>query len=332
MTPVPLDLPLRPPEAAEVASLVFELAERKPLGDEIRSRVAARAAALKLESIAPWFGSLARDPLHHSTYYLAVDVAHGPPQLLHMAPAAAPTSSVLRKPLLIGRLRSATGREMVVNAVPFSPADTANLDRFLSIDGAFLPRPHGSRAALVADASAEAFEAFRAVWKRTRKNVASVTGPFHTAVWSAIRAGWREGYSAMLELDAANEASFAAARDAIRDCPRYSRFLICAAPPDVIRLSSAIRQARSAAGISPSFDLGISLAASPTAPDALAACLQALRDAGHPAQFAAVRPEPARISALASVARQFNCVLGIRAADLAEEDPRRFARETAGRF
>ena len=96
MTPVPLDLPLRPPEAAEVASLVFEVAERQPLGDEIRNRIAARAAAWKLESIAPWFGSLARDPLHHSMYYLAVDVVQGPPQLLHMAPAAVRQHSLHR--------------------------------------------------------------------------------------------------------------------------------------------------------------------------------------------------------------------------------------------
>ena len=94
MTPVPLDLPLRPPEAAELASLIFDLAERKPLTDEIRNRVAARAAPLRLESLKPCFGSLARDPVHHSTYYMAVDVPDSPPLLLHMALAAAPTSSI----------------------------------------------------------------------------------------------------------------------------------------------------------------------------------------------------------------------------------------------
>src|SRR5579863_9329612 len=102
MTPVPLDLLLRPPEAAELANLIFELAEAKPLTDEVRNRIAARAAALKLQSVTACFGSLERDPVHRSTYYLAVDVREGPPQLLHMAPAGAPTSSLFHGTLLIG--------------------------------------------------------------------------------------------------------------------------------------------------------------------------------------------------------------------------------------
>ena len=68
MTPVPLDLPLRPSEAAELAILVFEQAERKPLNDEVRNRLAARAAVLRLETVTPYFGSLVRDPVHPSSY------------------------------------------------------------------------------------------------------------------------------------------------------------------------------------------------------------------------------------------------------------------------
>jgi len=335
MTPVPLNLPLRPPEAAELASLIFDLAERKPLTDEIRNRVAARAVPLHLQSIAPYFGSLDRDPVHHSTYYMAVDVADSPPLLLHMALAAAPTSSIFHKPLLIGRMRRATGPEIVINAVPFGPVDTANIEKFAaSIDHAFLPRPHGFHTALVADASGEVFEAFRAVWKRARKNVACVSGPYHAAVWCAIRSGWREGYSAATEFRVTDEASFQAAREAIRACPHYSRFVVAAALPDVERLSVAIRQARSAAKAAPAFDLGISLVDgnTPTEPQELAACLQTLKDAGHSAQLAAPRLERSRIAALAAVARQFNCVLSVAAADHPEQDLKALARETAGRF
>src|SRR5204863_8117041 len=105
MTPVPLDLPLRPSEAAELARLVFEVAGRRPLTDETRNRVAARAARLTLSTIRPWFGSLARDPVHTSSYYMAVDAGDtAAPLLLHMAPASAPTTAVFPKPLLIGRV------------------------------------------------------------------------------------------------------------------------------------------------------------------------------------------------------------------------------------
>ncbi len=167
MTPIPLDLPLRPPEAAELANLIFDLAEGKSLTDEIRNRIAARAVPLKLQSVTPWFGSLERDPLHHFTYYVMVDVREGPPHLLHMALATAPTSSIFYKTLLIGRMRRVRGPEIIINAVPFGPDETANIDKFTALDPAFLPRPHGPRPALVAEASTEAFEAFRAIWKRS---------------------------------------------------------------------------------------------------------------------------------------------------------------------
>src|SRR5581483_5203734 len=145
MTPVPLDLPLRPSEAAELARLVFEVAERKPLTDDTRQRVAARAARLSLATIRPWFASLARDPVHRSTYYLAVDGGDSAaPLLLHLAPAAAPTTAVFPKPLLIGRVA-----DHVINAIPFGPEDRAQLDAFASrIDPAVQPRPAGARSAL----------------------------------------------------------------------------------------------------------------------------------------------------------------------------------------
>ncbi|MCX6630495.1 MAG: hypothetical protein NTW28_23005, partial [Candidatus Solibacter sp.] len=96
MTPVPLELPLRPAEAADLANLIFDHAEGKPLSGDVRNRLAARAAVLKLQTITPFPGSLERDPVHLSVYYLAVDgtAMDGArvPLLLHMARAAAPTS------------------------------------------------------------------------------------------------------------------------------------------------------------------------------------------------------------------------------------------------
>ena len=141
MTPVPLELPLRPAEAADVANLIFDHAEGKPLSDEVRNRIAARATALTFQTLTPFFGSLERDPVHHSVYYLAVD-SENEPLLLHMALAAAPTSSIYYKPLLIGRMRRLNGPEMVINAIPFGPRVHQSVETFAArINLVFYPKP-----------------------------------------------------------------------------------------------------------------------------------------------------------------------------------------------
>ncbi len=228
MTPVPLDLPLRPSEAAELAILVFEQAERKSLNDEVRNRLAARAAVLRLETVTPHFGSLVRDPVHPSTYYLAVDAGQGEPLLLHLAPATAPTSSIFYKPLLIGRMRRPNGPEIVVNAVPFGASDHKNLEKFVSgIGAAFLPRPQGLRPAIVVSgALAAAFDAYRAILKRSGKNLAAIAADpavsgrdfYYEGLFAAIRAGWREGYSAGIRLVAG------AGQETIRNAAGFTRF------------------------------------------------------------------------------------------------------------
>ncbi len=227
MTLDPLALPLRPSEANELANLVFDLAEGRPLTQEIRNRIASRAAALKLRTLQPHLGSLSRDPIHHSTYYVAVDVADGPPLLLHIAVSGAPTSSLFQKPLLIGRMRRAAGQEIVINAVAFSPADRDLVARFAAeVDDALLPKVQGTRPAIVAAPSPASFDAFRTILKRTGRNLAAIemsAGEFEVAIYYAIRAGWREGYSAGLTLDAAT------ARDSLRDIGRFTRFRIEAA-------------------------------------------------------------------------------------------------------
>src|SRR5450755_4495761 len=99
-----MQLPLRPSDAADLANLIFDHAEGKPLTEETRNRLASRAGVLKLATIQPYFGSLERDPVHPSAYYLAVDgtamdgTVAG--QLLYLALANAPTSSIYHKPLL----------------------------------------------------------------------------------------------------------------------------------------------------------------------------------------------------------------------------------------
>lgn len=233
---MPFDLPLRPPEAAALADLIFEHAEGRPLNDDVRNRLAGRAANLGLESVQPWFGSLEKDPVHPSTYYLAVDGLNAAPWLLHIALASSPASGLYPKSLLIGRMRTNRGRELVINAVPFGSADYDNVRRYAEqVDRAFLPRPQGPRAAIaVGNRHPEislpaAFDAFRSLLKKTGLNLAStsqlsatremavddviarrdgedptaaghtrvsIRHLYHAGLWAAIRAGWREGYNA----------------------------------------------------------------------------------------------------------------------------------------
>lgn len=234
------ELPIKASEAAAVADVLFQMGEGKPLTDELRQRIANRLAALELETIIPLAGSLAKDPTHQGVYYLAVDACDHrgavSPWLLHIAVASAPATALFPNPLLLGRMRPGGGREIVVNAIPFSSHSAEAVRAFAEqVDRLFLPRPQGSLPAIaVGNRHPEislpaAFAAFRTILKKTGLNLASTvqlsatremttdealqardgenpTAPGHTRVsirhlhqaglWAAIRAGWREGYNA----------------------------------------------------------------------------------------------------------------------------------------
>jgi hypothetical protein len=322
VTPVPLDLPLRPSEAAELANLIFDQAERKALTQELRNRIAARGSVLRFETITPWFGSLERDPVHPSSYYLAVDGAAREPLLLHMAAAAAPTSSIFYKPLLIGRMRRANGPEIVLNSVPFGPAEHERLAQFAArIDTAFLPSPPGSRMAITFESNEPerdlpaAFEAFRGIQKRTGKNLAALAVPpgidarrFYSAMlWSAIRTGWREGYGA---------AVMVTSRDEAREIAMFSRFTAAANDlENAARLHEAVRQARASMKIVRSFDFELAFHAV-VSPEELQQALERLKSEGHSPQSVAL-PGGAK-DELAAVARRYQCVLNVHCANSVE--------------
>jgi hypothetical protein len=198
-------LPVRPGEAAVVAGLLFQVAAgRVPVAD-LRARLAGRASTLGLASLRPYFGSLEADPVHPGSYYLAADGLAGgvaQPVLLHIADAGSPASALFPGALLIGRMRPAGGREVVINCVPFGARDTGNIAAYAEALGRqFLPRPRGSQPAVTLRAvDAEgAFAAFRDLLKTTGFNVASFevdgAAKLYEVVWAAIRAGWREGYA-----------------------------------------------------------------------------------------------------------------------------------------
>lgn len=235
----PFDLPVKASETAALADLIYQMAEGKPLTDDVRQRIAGRVSSLDLQTLVPFIGSLERDPNHRSTYYLAVDgMASGgaQPLLLHIALASAPSSALFPQAMLIGRMRPGGGREIVVNAVPFSSHDGGAIRTFVEqVDRTFLPRPQGAQGAIaVGNRHPEislpaAFSAFRTILKKTGANLASTvqlsatremstdavieardgenpvaTGHtrvsighlYEAGLWAAIRAGWRDGYNA----------------------------------------------------------------------------------------------------------------------------------------
>jgi hypothetical protein len=265
-----MDLPLKASEAASLAELIFQHVDGRRLTDDLRNRLAGRAGQLQISTFKPYFGSLARDPVHPSTYYLAADGRNSQPLLLHIALASAPTSGIFPNALLIGRMR-ASGKEIVVNSIPFASKDWENVARYATqVDKAFLPRPQGPRPAIaVGNRHPEislpaAFEAFRTIFKKTGVNMAStvqlsatremttddaisardgenpaaaghtrvsIRHLYHAGLWAAIRAGWREGYSAeadhfIVSGNSPHEIarSVESAKEAIRQAAGYTKF------------------------------------------------------------------------------------------------------------
>jgi hypothetical protein len=331
VTPVPLELPLRPSDAAELANLIFDHAEGKPLTEETRTRLAARANVLKLETIEPYFGSLERDPVHPSAYFLAVDgtamdcTVTG--QLLYLALANAPTSSIYHRPLLIGRMRRLNGPECVINTTPFGPADRENVETFAArINTAFQPQPQGARATVtVEDDFPAAFALFRVLQKRTGKNFAALTGDLHAAMWAAIRAGWRQGYTMAADVAAGDMAV------------GFSRYAcsVSAGDPGVKaaeEIHERIRQARAAVRKGGGFDFEVCVPQG-LAPDGLRGLVEGLREGAHSPQMVNAGPvDPARLEELVKAARQLQVTLSFRYAGEREAVLDAIGRATAGRF
>ncbi len=209
MTPALFDLPLRLGDAATLAEILLNqpaATQFKPLTDDFRSRVAARAAA-GFENMTVHFGSLERDPVHPSAFYVCVDGIENQPLLLRIATAQTPSSGLFPKAILIGRTFLGA-REAVLNVVPFAPSDHERILTFSEqVNIAFQPKLFGSRPVIRVSgdspATAFAFEEFRKLFRSSGQNQAAfgTSGGqdpvefYFSTVWSAIRAGWREGYA-----------------------------------------------------------------------------------------------------------------------------------------
>ena len=212
---VQLQVPLQASDAAALAGLVSQQAQGRQLDNDLRGRLSARIQALRLSSMAPLVGSLQRDPIHPDAYYVVADTRVGQPEswLLRLALSSSPSSGLFPNSVLIGRMRTNVGHEVVVNAVRFGSGDRANIRTFAErIDPAFLPKLRGAAASISIEyddleaSLPAAFEWYSNTLRSTGINLAAV--PVRTqadvdiVLWSAIRAGWREGYTLEAPTDA----------------------------------------------------------------------------------------------------------------------------------
>ncbi|HTB16173.1 MAG TPA: hypothetical protein VK752_31615 [Bryobacteraceae bacterium] len=303
MSMIPLVLPLKANEAAALADLVYQQLEGNPLTQDLRNRFAARLPQLALETFTPYPGSLARDPIHHSTYYIAIDTQSGP-MLLRIALASSPASGLFPSAMLIGRMRPGGGREIVINAVPFNFTDRENVRTFANqVDPTFLPRSQGPQSAIVTGGPdfAESFRAFRAILKSTGLNLAALAGDYDIALWSAIRAGWREGWNAQTSDPSASD---------------YTKYSVEGPIEQLEEIYDRIRAVKSGHV----FDFEIST------PGDISTALEWMKSRGKPVQFIRV-PSASNLREQAAIARQFNAILSFTEGDLEQ-----IGIATAGRF
>ncbi len=302
MSLIPLVLPLKANEAAALADLVYQQLEGNALTPDLRNRFAARLPQLALETFTPYPGSLARDPIHPSTYYIAIDAVA--PMLLRIALASSPASGLFPGAMLIGRMRPGGGREIVINAVPFNHTDRETVRTFAhQVDPTFLPRSQGPQSAIVVEGPdfAPAFRAFRAVLKSTGMNLAAIAEDYDTALWSAIRAGWREGWNA--------QTSDPSAVD-------YTKYSVEGPLDQLEQIYDRIHAVKSGRV----FDFEIS-----TTSD-IATALDWMKSRGKPVQFIKANLN-ADLREQAAVARQHNAILSFAAGE-----PEQIGIATAGRF
>jgi hypothetical protein len=314
---IPLVLPLKANEAAALADLVYQQLEGNPLTPDLRNRFASRLPQLALETFTPLPGSLARDPIHPSTYYIAIDT-NSAPMLLRIALASSPGSGLFPGAILIGRMRPGGGREIVINAVPFNFTDRESVRTFAQqVDPNFLPRSQGPQSAIIVEGPsrpdrqegdevhrdfAPAFRAFRAILKSTGVNLAAIAEDYDIALWSAIRAGWREGWNAQSADPSASE---------------YTKYSIGGTLEQLEQTYERIRAAKAGRV----FDFEID-----ATPD-IAQTLDRMKSRGQPVQFIKANLS-FDLREQATVARRYNAILSFTGNVQLEQ----VGTATAGRF
>ena len=295
--------------------------------DDVRRRLAGRLRNIETPSVRVYPLSLEQDPIHPSSYYLAVDgLNHGlvTPLLLRLGLASSPASGLFPKSVLIGRMRPAGGREVVVNAVPFGPEDDEPVRTFNDkVTKAYQPRPQGAQAALIVSAdnlalaSPGAFDAFRQIHRDTGQNraafstdLASAPAAYLAVLWAAVRAGWRDGYSLGVTRIPAHADSHAA----LEPLNGFTRYSVVAPSATELDAAAAIydhlKRVKMGAvpGQTRGFDFELDLRPSSLTPEALAETLQSWRASGR-AVHSVMPPAADDPEAWSAMLRQHNALL-----------------------
>ena len=211
MTASLFDLPLGLGDAALLADVLLDVcgAPPKPITDDQRNRAVSRLGGVSFNGMRPHLASLERDPVHPAACYVCVDGVDDQPLLVRAAPATTPSSGLFPKAILIGRTHIGS-REVVLNAIPFGLGDRERIVAFSEqVNKAYQPKQAGSRPMIEVRSTAPAehfpvvFASFRRMLKSSGLNQAAFgvlegqePAEFYFAtLWSAIRAGWREGYA-----------------------------------------------------------------------------------------------------------------------------------------
>jgi hypothetical protein len=223
----------------------------------------------------------------------------------------------------------------VVNAIPFGRGDYANMRTFAErVDPAFLPWPQGAAPSISVEhdrleaSLPSTFETYREILISTGINLAAVPvrdqAQVDAVLWTAIRAGWREGYTLETDLN-----SDAASTDQVPvTCTRF----IVQAHQDSEQIEVIYRQIR--ALVSRKFDFEIEFDRELSTPETIDACLRFLKSRDRQVHF--VTPHLDALSALgdiAVVARQHGALLGIRSVGLLPATVlQRIGRATGGKL
>lgn len=266
-----LRVPIPAHEASQLADFVFQFAEGRTVDDGLRRMLASRSSSLGLEGMQVHWGSLAADPVAKSTYFVAVD-GDGP-VLLQISLAASPGSGLFPNSVLVGRMRTPRGLEVVVNASPFAASDTGRIRTYAEqLDRAVLSQPQGVDTLFlaVANGAQTAFQQFRAVQRKYGLSVAAWTGDADEGLWGAIRTGWRDGYAMR------GDSEFA------------SRKLVDAVSLTDEEVVAAVGALRQEHGRTFDIDVRFDAPGSLTRPERLAARLEALRKAGQTVRVAEI--------------------------------------------
>lgn len=294
---------MRANEAAALAEVIFQQVDGRRLNDDLRNRAAGRAALLGLETIVPYLGSLQNDPIHPTSYFLALDAVRAGlarPYLLRIATSSAPSSGLFQKSILIGRMRPGGGREIVINAIPFDPATHPESIRIFAreVDRAFLPKPSGT-AFTIFSPDPDAFGRFKAIQQEGSLNVAGFAGEWVSGVFRAIRAGWRDGYTAPAPPIVLGAPGAPPVLDDVLARVGYTKLILDVARLDLRSRKDAVCHAfdtciKANAGEQwswrrPDLEIAWTSAEEPTSCEEITSLLAELRESGRPVQSASPR-------------------------------------------